>query len=210
MGDFISNNPDGKSDLHKFAPSAEPHTPSAAPVEEPPKTQQPTEASATQQPAAEPTAQSAAQPIQGQYQNPYQNPNPNQYQNQYQNQYRAPHQYQEPYQYAVYGAPPPTKSPKDGYNIASLVLGIVSWAGLILCCGCFSPFTAIISIILAFVGRENGKFNGKAVAGIILSVSFLVIFPLLFIFFLYVAEVEPSDSSEDLVQMMIAFISNHH
>ena len=93
-----------------------------------------------------------------------------------------------------------------------MVLGIVSWAGLILCCGCFSPITAIISIILAFVGRENGKFNGKAVAGIILSTIFLVIFAF-FMFILILGMSGTFDEPEvsgDLVEMMIAFFSNNH
>ncbi len=190
MGDFISNNPDGKSDLHKFASPAEPRTSTEPPIEESPKTQRPDEASAAQQPTAEPPTQSATQPIQGQYQ--YQNPSQN------------------PYQYAAYSAPPPTKSPKDGYNVASLVLGIVAWAGLVLCCGCISPFAAIASIITAFMGRENGKFSGKAVAGIILSIIFLVIFA----FFMLIlilgmsGTFDDPEVSGDLVEMMIAFISN--
>ena len=93
-----------------------------------------------------------------------------------------------------------------------MVLGIVSWVGLILCCGCFSPFTAVISIILAFMGKENGKFSGKAVAGIILSIIFLVIFA----FFMLIlilgmsGTFDEPEVSGDLVEMMIAFISNYH
>ena len=93
-----------------------------------------------------------------------------------------------------------------------MVLGIVAWAGLVLCCGCISPFAAIASIITAFMGKENGKFSGKAVAGIILSTIFLVIFAF-FMFILILGMSGTFDEPEvsgDLVEMMIAFFSNYH
>ena len=57
-----------------------------------------------------------------------------------------------------------------------MVLGIVTWGGLILCCGCFSPVTAILAIIFALISRESKKMNGKAVAGLVLGIAFLGLF----------------------------------
>ncbi len=82
------------------------------------------------------------------------------------------------YGYGAYRQAPPEKNPKDNYNTAAMILGIVTWAGMVLCCGCFSPFTAIAAIITACMGKENGKFSGKAVAGIVMSIIFLVLFAL--------------------------------
>ncbi len=240
MGDFISNNPDGKSDLHTFAPPPQPPMPEqapAAPIEQPqieqtaiqaePSTEAPTapaeEEAVQADPAPEAASQAAPQQTYGQSASQTANQpigqptgqpmgQPYGYQGTYQNPNQAQYQYQNPYAYAIYGQQPPKKSPKEGYNIASMVLGIVSWAGLILCCGCFSPFTAIISIILAFMGRENGKFSGKAVAGIILSIIFLVIFALFMLILILgmSGAFDDPEASGDLVEMMIAFISSHH
>ena len=288
MGDFISNNPNGKSDLHTFAPPAAPEQAVSTP---PPEATEPSEAShaapslnpyepqdaipvedngkkeqappnpyqtqgaqipskSYQNPYAQPTGQTPPNSYQAQnsqctngiYQNPYVQPaapipyNPyqaqsaapvgNSYHGQSQEQkntygngcpppYRGAAQtppygtytpYDDPYGYAIYGAPPPEKSPKEKFNLASLILGIASWAGLVLCCGCISPFTAIASIILAFMGKENGKFNGKAVAGIITSVIFLVIF-LFFIFILALGMSGALNEPAEDVEMMTAMLS---
>lgn len=236
MGDFISNNPDGKSDLHTFAPPPQPPVPEqapAAPIQQPRAEQSPVQAeqpvaasmpttevlSAQASTAPEAPSQAAPQqtcdPSAAQTVNqPTSQPTgqPYGYPGAYQNPNQAQYPYQNPYAYAAYGQQPPKKSPKENYNVASMVLGIVSWVGLILCCGCFSPFTAVISIILAFMGKENGKFSGKAVAGIILSIIFLVIFA----FFMLIlilgmsGTFDEPEVSGDLVEMMIAFISSHH
>jgi F0F1-type ATP synthase membrane subunit a len=75
---------------------------------------------------------------------------------------------------------------KDGYALASLVLGIV--AVLCTCCCCASALAiipmgicAILAIVFAFVSKKNsnGKMDKKAVAGLVLGIVAMVI---LFIF----------------------------
>lgn len=79
---------------------------------------------------------------------------------------------------------PPVKSAKNGLNIASMVLGIVTLGMLFFCCGCTSPVTSILSLIFAIKGRENGKFDPKGLAGLICSVIFLGLFALFMAYYI--------------------------
>ena len=66
-------------------------------------------------------------------------------------------------------------TPKTGYSIASLVLGIFG----ILCC-CIWPVggtCAILALVFTLISRkQNGSFNGLAVAGLVLAIIGLVLF----------------------------------
>ena len=80
-------------------------------------------------------------------------------------------------------APTPTeKKAKNGYAIASLVLGIVSI--LSCCCLCASTLglilmgvCAILAIVFAFLSKKNtnGKMDVKAIAGLILGIVSVVV-----------------------------------
>ena len=73
------------------------------------------------------------------------------------------------------------KKNKNGFAIASLVLGIVS----LLCCCCASTAIgvlamgacAVLAIIFAFVAKKNtnGKMDKKAVAGLVLGIVSIVV-----------------------------------
>ena len=81
------------------------------------------------------------------------------------------------------GFHPTEKKPKNGYAIASLVLGIISVASC--CCCCNTSITglilmgvcAILAIVFAFVSKKNssGKMDGKAIAGLVLGIVAIVI-----------------------------------
>jgi hypothetical protein len=71
---------------------------------------------------------------------------------------------------------------KDGYALASLVLGII--AVLCTCCCCASALAiipmgicAILAIVFAFLSKKNanGKMSKKAVAGLVLGIVAMVI-----------------------------------
>ncbi len=70
--------------------------------------------------------------------------------------------------------PQPQPPQSHGYNIATLVLGILS----IVCC-CFYGFISIICGILAIIffvlSKKNGTSNGMAVAGLICAIFGLVL-----------------------------------
>ena len=176
MGDFISNNPGGKSDLFSPPPPKEPpHQESFIDKEETignDHTEPDGNASSNENSSFSNTNISHDEYTQ--------NPSSGSWQSSGQGQYQGTYAYDPVYQQAVYGNPPPPENKNSGLNTASLVLGIVSCGGLILCCGCFSPITAILSIIFACIGRENGKFNGKGLAGFILSIVCLGLMLLLF------------------------------
>lgn len=75
------------------------------------------------------------------------------------------------------------KKSKNGYAIASLVLGILSVVNCCCCCnssviGLFlMGVCAILAIIFAFVSKKNsnGKMDGRAIAGLILGMIAIVI-----------------------------------
>ena len=78
------------------------------------------------------------------------------------------------------------KKHKNGYAIASLVLGIVSI--LTCCCCCTSVLglilmgiSAILAIVFAFVSKKHndGKMDSKAVAGLVLGIVTVVVLLLL-------------------------------
>lgn len=170
MGDFISNDPSGKSDLFSPPPKQEPsqdhdngQNAGSSDFSERPTDKNDTSSGGHDDYTANPTGDSWQNGTQGQYQGTYT----------YDPTYQNP-------AYAAYGSPQPQSHPNDGFNTASLVLGIVSWGGLILCCGCFSPITAILSIIFGCIGRENGRFNGKGLTGLILSIVCIVFLMVLF------------------------------
>ena len=79
------------------------------------------------------------------------------------------------------GFEPVQKKPQNNYAIASLVLGIVS---ILCCCCCFADaigliimgVSAILAIVFAFLSKKNnnGKMDGKAIAGLILGIVAIV------------------------------------
>lgn len=86
------------------------------------------------------------------------------------------------------GFAPQEKKNKNGFAIASLVLGIVSL--LSCCCCCSSGFglmvtgvSAVLAIVFAFLSKKNngGKMDGKAIAGLILGIVAIVILLLMLV-----------------------------
>ena len=186
MSDFISNDPNGKSDLYTKnqppIPADQPkpdETPQASTCEADPAVVSHTQefrqnAEYTSSNASEPAGSgSTGNGTYTLYQPPHQNP------------YGAG--YEPPYGPYGYGYQPPTPPPQNGFNTAALVLGIVTWAGLILCCGCISPITAVLSIVFACMGRDQKRFDGKALVGMVMSIVFLVLFLMLILFLMVIA-----------------------
>ena len=72
---------------------------------------------------------------------------------------------------------PPTN--KSGKSIASMVIGIVSLALSVLCCGgILSPITiisSIVGIVLGNLGLKESPNNSKAKAGMVLSIIAIII-----------------------------------
>lgn len=84
-------------------------------------------------------------------------------------------------------------APKNGFAIASLVLGIVSL--LSSCCfSCLIPVTAILSIVFAVVSKKGNPMSGMALGGMICSIISLLLLAFSFAFLLLnpdiVAELE--------------------
>lgn len=69
---------------------------------------------------------------------------------------------------------------KNKFNVASLVLGISSFAGNLVCLFCLTPIAAILAIVFGCMGRVGGKFNSKGLVGMILGIVYFVLFFLLF------------------------------
>ena len=155
MSDFISNSSDGKSDLYTFTPNVPQDEKTPQNQEMPPSEKAP----APEGSFPESTFSYAQTPP-------------------------SPFSPQPPSWNHFAYAPPPPPPPPNPLSTTSMILGIVTWGGLILCCGCFSPVTAILSIIFALVSRENKKMNGKAVAGLVLGLVFLFLFIAVLIFLL--------------------------
>lgn len=174
MSDFISNRPDGKSDLYTYAPP-----PSS--TENTPSTQEANPQTAVPQQQVPPTASSPS---------PFSQPMPWQ-----------------DFSYMPPMAPPPAAAPRNPLSTTSMILGIVTWGGLILCCGCFSPVTAILAIIFALVSRDNKKMNGMAVAGLVLGVAFLCLFFMLLLFLITGSVFETSSVLEEESAFSLFFCS---
>ena len=116
-------------------------------------------------------------------QSPYQQP---QYQqSQYQQQYYNPY-YQQ--------TPVPAKHPKNGFCIASLVLGIISIC--IFCDFRFSIPLAVLSLIFGIIASKAQK-DGKATAGIILSIVSLSLCILFWAFIIFVYANDGSSNFND-------------
>ena len=113
------------------------------------------------------------QPIQNPYQqNPYQQP-------QYQQNYNP--YYQQEFV--------PTKHPKNGFCIASMVLGIISIC--MFCIFYLSIPMAILSLIFGIIANKAQK-DGKAKAGIILSTVSLSLCVIYWIFIIFIFANDPS------------------
>lgn len=119
------------------------------------------------------------------YQQPYgsndynqNNYNQNNYnQNNYQSDYQTYTDYNQPYQAPQYtNSYPVEDSSANGMAIASLVLGIVSF----FCCGL--P-CSVVGLILGIISKKRKpENNGKATAGIVLSIIALVLWAIIVIF----------------------------
>ena len=76
---------------------------------------------------------------------------------------------------------PQEKKSKNGFAVASLVLGILSLVTCCCCCGealgmILMGVTAILAIVFAFLSKkENGKLSGMAIAGMVLGILAIVI-----------------------------------
>ena len=109
------------------------------------------------------------------YQQPYGSNDYNQ--NNYQSGYQTYTNYNQPYQTPQYNNSYPVEdSSANGMAIASLVLGIVSF----FCCGL--P-CSVVGLILGIISKKRKpENNGKATAGIVLSIIALVLWAIVVIF----------------------------
>lgn len=89
-----------------------------------------------------------------------------------------------------YSASAPQQKKKNGFSIASLVLGIVSLVGCCCCCGeiigtILMGICGVLAIVFAFLSKKDngGKMDGKAIAGLVLGIVALVFL----VFFLILA-----------------------
>ena len=79
------------------------------------------------------------------------------------------------------GFAPQEKKQKNGFAIASLVLGIVSLVGCCCCCTevlgmIVMGVSAVLAIVFAFLSKKNeGKLNGMAIAGLVLGIISIVV-----------------------------------
>ena len=73
---------------------------------------------------------------------------------------------------------------KSKLNIASLVLGIASFAGNVLCLTCLTPVAAILAIVFGCIGRVEGRFDQKGLIGMILGIVYCAITLLSLLFFI--------------------------
>lgn len=79
----------------------------------------------------------------------------------------------------------------DKYNMASLILGISSFAGNFCCLSCLTPFAAILAIIFGCLGRREGRFQTKGLVGMILGIVFLSLLILVTLWFMAVIILNP-------------------
>ena len=116
------------------------------------------------QPPVNPYGQSNANPY-GQS-NPYGQPPVNPYGQPNANPYGQPNPYGNPY-----GMPDPNMKPAQpyqGYAIASLVLGILSFF-------CFGIISGALAIAFASIAKNNGNKSGMATAGLVCGIVGLVL-----------------------------------
>lgn len=74
--------------------------------------------------------------------------------------------------------PMPEKKKKDGFAIASLVLGIVALVLACPCCCCLYPVAgvcAILAIVFSILSLKKSGKNGLAIAGLVLGIVALII-----------------------------------
>ncbi|MBQ7153604.1 MAG: hypothetical protein IJR83_06695 [Clostridia bacterium] len=71
--------------------------------------------------------------------------------------------------------PAPSAAPSNsGQETAALILGIASCVTGWCCCPFIAPVLSIIGIVMACMSRRDGRFSGKALAGLICSIAGLV------------------------------------
>ena len=105
---------------------------------------------------------------------------------------------------------PQEKKDKNGYAIASLVLGILSV--LCCCCCCFAEtlglivmgVSAILAIVFAFLSKKNsnGKMDGKAIAGLVLGIIAIVMLLLFVVAIVGVYTMIGTVPQEDLLTLI--------
>ncbi len=85
------------------------------------------------------------------------------------------------YQISDYSDEAAERARKNKFNVASLILGIASFAGNMLCLTCLTPIAAILAIIFGCIGRMDGKFEQKGLIGFILGIVYCAILVLIFL-----------------------------
>ena len=105
---------------------------------------------------------------------------------------------------------PQEKKDKNGYAIASPVLGILSV--LCCCCCCFAEtlglivmgVSAILAIIFAFLSKKNsnGRMDGKAIAGLVLGIIAIVMLLLFVVAIVGVYTMIGTVPQEDLLTLI--------
>ena len=108
------------------------------------------------------------------------------------------------------GFAPQEKKDKNGYAIASLVLGILSV--LCCCCCCFAEtlglivmgVSAILAIIFAFLSKKNsnGRMDGKPIAGLVLGIIAIVMLLLFVVAIVGVYTMIGTVPQEDLLTLI--------
>ncbi len=101
--------------------------------------------------------------------------------------------YEEGGKTAMYVADPAEITRKDSLNLIAMIMGIVSFAGNLLCLTCLTPFTAILAIVFGCLGRVGGKFQGKGLAGFVLGIVYCAITLLTVLFFVTVMVAASAD-----------------
>ncbi len=94
----------------------------------------------------------------------------------------------------------PVQNPKcNGFAIASLVLGIVSYVAWLCCLNSITCILAIIFGIVALVqiGKGNQKGKGMAITGLILGIVMVILFAALFVHGIVVANADLENVFED-------------
>jgi hypothetical protein len=84
---------------------------------------------------------------------------------------------------------------KNKFNLASMILGIASFAGNVCCLTCLTPITAILAIVFACVGRIAGKFESKGLVGFVMGIVYCALMILVILYFFFVAMLMGADES---------------